>query len=67
MVIKGNRKGQVQVTPAEIVEELTKEVDAAECLQYLIKFLQAKKIIKHEIKNEENNSWSYFTYLLANS
>jgi SpoVK/Ycf46/Vps4 family AAA+-type ATPase len=46
--------GQVQVTPAEIGEELTKDCDATECLQYLIKFLEAKKMMKEEIKNEEN-------------
>ncbi|AES66665.2 putative ATPase, AAA-type, core, AAA-type ATPase domain-containing protein [Medicago truncatula] len=46
--------GEVQVTPAEIAEELTKDVDATECLQDLIKSLQAKKIMKEEIKNEEN-------------
>jgi len=38
--------GEVQVTPAEIAEELTKDVDATECLQDLIKFLQVKKISK---------------------
>ncbi|XP_039686630.1 AAA-ATPase At3g50940 isoform X2 [Medicago truncatula] len=47
--------GEVQVTPAEIAEELTKDCDATECLQDLIKFLQAKKMIKEEIKIEENN------------
>ncbi|XP_058758970.1 AAA-ATPase At3g50940-like [Vicia villosa] len=46
--------GQVEVTPAEIAEELTKDVDATEILQDLIKFLQTKKMIKEEIKNEEN-------------
>ncbi|AES66655.1 putative ATPase, AAA-type, core, AAA-type ATPase domain-containing protein [Medicago truncatula] len=46
--------GEVQVTPAEIAEELTKDCDATECLQDLIIFLQAKKMIKEEVKNEEN-------------
>ncbi|CAL5200985.1 unnamed protein product [Lathyrus oleraceus] len=46
--------GQVEVTPAEIAEELTKDVDATECLQDLIKFLQEKKMIKEEVKNEGN-------------
>jgi len=45
---------EVQVTPAEIAEELTKDCDATECLQDLIKSLQAKKMIKEDIKNEEN-------------
>ncbi|GAU32082.1 hypothetical protein TSUD_53500 [Trifolium subterraneum] len=40
--------GQVQVTPAEIAEELTKDADATECLQDLIKFLEAKKMITVE-------------------
>ncbi|XP_004489033.1 AAA-ATPase At3g50940-like [Cicer arietinum] len=46
--------GQVQVTPAEIAEVLTKVGDATECLQDLIKFLEDKKMVKEEIKNEEN-------------
>ncbi|CAI8593222.1 unnamed protein product [Vicia faba] len=46
--------GQVEVTPAEIAEVLTKDVDATECLQDLINFLQDKKMIKEEIKSEEN-------------
>ncbi|AES66639.2 putative ATPase, AAA-type, core, AAA-type ATPase domain-containing protein [Medicago truncatula] len=41
--------GQVQVTPAEIAEELTKDCDATECLQDLIESLQAKKMIKEEM------------------
>ena len=41
--------GEVQVTPAAIAEELTKDVDATECLQDLIKFLQAKKISKKKV------------------
>ncbi|KAK2422405.1 AAA-ATPase [Trifolium repens] len=40
--------GQVQVTPAEIAEELTKDAEATECLEDLIKFLQAKKMFKAE-------------------
>jgi len=46
--------GEVQVTPAEIAEELTKNVDATECLQDLIKFLEDKKMFKDDIKNEKN-------------
>ncbi|AES66663.1 AAA-ATPase At3g50940 [Medicago truncatula] len=46
--------GEVQVTPAEIAEELTKDCDATECLEDLIKSLQAKKMIKEDINNEEN-------------
>jgi chaperone BCS1 len=48
--------GQVQVTPAEIAEELTKDAEATECLQDLIKFLQAKKLIKEDILIEGNNN-----------
>ncbi|XP_045802793.1 AAA-ATPase At3g50940-like [Trifolium pratense] len=40
--------GEVKITPAEIAEELTKDADATECLQDLIKFLQAKKMIMVE-------------------
>jgi len=47
--------GQVQVTPAQIAEELTKDVDATECLQDLIIFLQAKKMVQEETKREENS------------
>ncbi|AES66638.1 putative ATPase, AAA-type, core, AAA-type ATPase domain-containing protein [Medicago truncatula] len=47
--------GEVQVTPAEIAEVLTKDVDATECLQDLIKFLQAKKMVQEESKREENS------------
>jgi mitochondrial chaperone BCS1 len=46
--------GEVQVTPAEIGEELTKDCGATECLHDLIKFLQAKKMMKEETKNKEN-------------
>ncbi|KAL5081543.1 hypothetical protein RYX36_009964 [Vicia faba] len=46
--------GQVKVTPAEIGEVLTKDVDATECLQDLINFLQEKKMIKKEIMDEGN-------------
>jgi chaperone BCS1 len=39
---------QVQVTPAEIAEELTNDADATECLQELVKFFEAKKMLKAE-------------------
>ncbi|KAL5081546.1 hypothetical protein RYX36_009967 [Vicia faba] len=48
--------GQVKVTPAEIAEELTKDVEATECLQDLINFLHTKKMIKKEIKSEGNSN-----------
>ncbi|KAK2422394.1 AAA-ATPase [Trifolium repens] len=47
--------GQVQVTPAEVAEELTKDAEATECLEDLIKFLQAKKVIKEENEKKEEN------------
>jgi chaperone BCS1 len=47
--------GQVQVTPAEVAEELTKDAEATECLEDLIKFLQAKKVIKEEHEKKEEN------------
>jgi len=47
--------GEVQVTPAEIAEELTKDRDTTECLQDLIKFLQAKKMVQEETKKKENS------------
>ncbi|XP_058773617.1 AAA-ATPase At3g50940-like [Vicia villosa] len=46
--------GQVNATPAEIGEVLTKDADATECLQDLINFLQKKKMIQEEGKNEAN-------------
>ncbi|CAK8535013.1 unnamed protein product [Lathyrus sativus] len=46
--------GQVEVTPAEVAEELTKDVDATECLQDLIQFLQDKKMIKEVVTDEGN-------------
>ncbi|XP_058758966.1 AAA-ATPase At3g50940-like [Vicia villosa] len=46
--------GQVNATPAEIGEVLTKDADATECLQDLINFLREKKMIQEEVKNEAN-------------
>ncbi|XP_045802790.1 uncharacterized protein LOC123896453 [Trifolium pratense] len=46
--------GQVKITPAEIAEELTKDADATECLQDLIKFLQAKKMIMYLVDVNNN-------------
>ncbi|XP_058776669.1 AAA-ATPase At3g50940-like [Vicia villosa] len=47
--------GQVKVTPAEIGEVLTKDADATECLQDLIKFLQDKKTFKEDSNMKTEN------------